>query len=173
MAKRYALVPEAWLTHHASTRTSQQNTHMDPNRSRSSSSVPKEPSSDKSPTVTSPGNTPNELEQLLEMVPKTYRHKAKVFLNYVMKHISLDDQQRVIYDDEDNNDESVGSNIIDIVRYFVSPYPAERPLDAPRFQEVVEKSGVPMYTLHKRKTLLRTSVKDDSPFIWNSLMRDK
>lgn len=154
MAKRYALVPEAWLKQKASS-----SNHIDER------AQVKHPSVFDSSTELGQQQPLNpltknvsEIEQLLTMIPKTYRHKAEIFLRCVLKNISLDGQQRVIYDEKVDGETVVGSNIIDIIRYFVSPYPSERPLDAPRFRNVIEKSGVPIYVLRdKSKQLTSTS----------------
>jgi len=114
MAKRYALVPESWLQ--------QNNVPYDGNGN----------------LITFDSKEERHLSHMADILPQKLRNKARMLLHYIDGKIKLDDRERIVY-----NDNHVGSYIIDLVRYYVSPFVKTRPLDAPRFEALLNEIGVP------------------------------
>lgn len=87
----------------------------------------------------------DKLINLLEMVPKSYQPKARILLTCLQGKVKLTDQQRVIYSD------GVGSHIIDLVRYYVTPSQLKinRPEDAQKFGQLLEQHGVPSSAVNR------------------------
>lgn len=135
MARRYALVPESWLHEQVASPTAQ--------------------SHEKPTTTVYDVQKDDTLSDIADLIPKNYRSKAKTLLHYVQRFIKLDSQQRVVYQPGNQ----IGSHIIDLVKYFVAPFPTERPIDAPQFQTLIEKAGVPKSALAKRCTAKLTVAK--------------
>ena len=54
-----------------------------------------------------------QFEDVLDLVPKSLKHRAKTMLHYLKGHLVLSDSQRVIY----SPNEPVGSHILDLLRY--------------------------------------------------------
>lgn len=79
-------------------------------------------------------------EEITKLFPKRSRSRASLLLHYVMKNMSLDGNQRVMY-----NDGSRGSHIVDLVRYFIntSAMHIDRPIDAIKFAMELKSKGVP------------------------------
>jgi hypothetical protein len=79
-----------------------------------------------------------EKPDLSLMFPKNLRNKAKLMLNNI-KDVNLNDNNRIIYPDK-----TVGSNIFDLVKYFVSDinFSPARPLDSEKFETLLD--GVPL-----------------------------
>ena len=102
MAKRYALVPESWLQ--------QNNVPYDGNGN----------------LITFDSKEERHLSHMADILPQKLRNKARMLLHYIDGKIKLDDRERIVY-----NDNHVGSYLIDLVRYYVSPFVKTRPLDAP------------------------------------------
>lgn len=125
MAKRMALVPESWL----------RQTHTEPGPTPPKQSL----------TILEP-EPKQSLIEMAELLPKSYRSRARMLLHYLEGHIKLNEQQRVIY--PPNN--QLGSHIIDLVKYFVSKFPTDRPLDAPKFEKLLAKAGVPNSAVAKK-----------------------
>jgi hypothetical protein len=88
----------------------------------------------------------NGLMDLVQFFPKNCKTKAKLLLSSISGKLTLNDQNRVLY--PPNND--VGSNIIDLVKYFTSSFPMERPLDARRFLKLMENAGVPKSAISRK-----------------------
>lgn len=126
MAKRYALVPETWLQEQVKTSNKQT---IQPVTSVYESTTENQNDSD-----------------IIDLLPKAYKAKAKTILHYLKGYLKLDNQHRVRY--EDNN--QLGSHIIDLLRYFAAPFPTERPIDAPQFFELIKEAGVPSSAVAKR-----------------------
>lgn len=124
MAKRMALVPESWLR--------QMNFNEGESKARPTISV-----------VEPPPKT--QLIDLAELLPKNCRHKAKMLLHYLEGHVQLNDQQRVVYANG-----QLGSHIVDLVKYFVASYHTDRPIDAPKFQKLMIRAGVPNDAIAKK-----------------------
>lgn len=95
--------------------------------------------------ITSVVDKEDSLSDLAEFLPKSYRGRAKILLHYLHGHIRLNEQQRVVYPND-----QVGSHILDLVKYFVSPFPSDRPLDAPKFTKLMTQAGVPSSALAKK-----------------------
>lgn len=128
MAARYALVPESWLNNR--TNNSPIDNASSANRTTSESHV--------SIANDSTDNDYFDVNDLSEMLPKNYRSKAKLLLSLLKNKISLDQNQRVVY-----GDGFVGSHILDILRYFLSPFRTERPVDSKMFENLIKNSSVP------------------------------
>lgn len=114
MAKRFALVPESWLQ---------------------SKNIPYN-SDGKLITFDEPDK--RTFSSMVDILPKNIRNKARMLLHYLDGKIKLDDQERIVY-----SDDHVGSYLLDMVRYYVSPFVKTRPLDSPRFEELLQEIGVP------------------------------
>ena len=124
MARRYALVPESWL-----------NAKQDEGE--------KKPEGVTISHIVKPKKKNESLEQLL---PKNLRGKAKILLHYLNEVLKLDENDRVIYADG-----YVGSSVLDLIRYFVSPWVKHRPLDAPRFKDLMNEAGVPESAIARKQ----------------------
>ena len=122
MAKKMVLVPESWLKQ-----------RLD----GAGTSVP-----DVAPTraeVSIVADVPaKNLSDLAQFLPKGYRQRAKILLHYLEPFIKLTDKDRVIYENG-----QLGSHILDLVKYFVSTFQTDRPVDAPKFAKLMDKAGVP------------------------------
>lgn len=125
MAKRMALVPESWLR--------QIHTAAEPASSKQSISIV-EPEPQKG------------LLEMADLLPKSYRSRARILLHYMEGHVKLNEQQRVIYPPNGQ----LGSHILDLVKYFVSTFPTDRPLDAPKFSKLMVRAGVPNSAIAKK-----------------------
>ena len=77
------------------------------------------------------------LENLPELLPKNMRGKARILVHY-LNGINVNNMQRIVY-----NDGVVGSHVLDLIRYTVSPFSNNRPLDWPDFKKILEQCNVP------------------------------
>lgn len=96
---------------------------------------------------------------MTKLFPKRSRSRASLLLHYALKHISLDENERVRY-----GDGSSGSHIVDLVRYFVNP-PAmhiERPIDALKFAMHLRSKGVPEAAFARHVEVASSKVHDTS-----------
>lgn len=128
MASRYALVPESWLTH---------------NKSDSLNHKKDLPTSVNKEIIVTEANDAQDkinidVDSLANFIPKAYRHKGKLLLSFIEPTITLNSRQRVVYEDG-----TVGSHILDLLRYFLSPFKTERPLDSKLFEQLINKSSAP------------------------------
>ena len=75
-------------------------------------------------------------EQLVKYIPQKYKLKARKLLSR-LKKLHLTDDNRIIY-----SDQSIGSNIFDLLTYFVSDVKNKtpRPLDSETFQALLNES---------------------------------
>ncbi len=83
-----------------------------------------------------------DLLKFAEILPKNMRSRARILLSSLEGKIKLEEgSNRVTYDDN----ESVGSHIIDHLRYVLSPLKMKspRPLDSEMFYKLLQKTGVP------------------------------
>jgi hypothetical protein len=78
------------------------------------------------------------LSEICGILPKRLQRKARSLIEYIDDNIVVNDDQRVVYPGGE-----VGSHIADLIKYFVSKPPRERPLDAPQFESLIMKAGVP------------------------------
>ena len=131
MAKRMALVPESWL------KASQQQQGL---------STQPQSSPPPSITIVEPPKQQNDLTELAQLLPKSYRSRARILLHYLEGHLKLNPQQRVLYPPNDQ----LGSHILDLVKYYVSTFPTDRPLDAPKFAKLMTQAGVPTSAIAKK-----------------------
>lgn len=127
MAKKMALVPESWL----STRLNSEGNQTNPQAQIVIADTGEE--------------SYDKVSGLADLLPKHLRNKARMLLHYLNSQLKLDNQQRVIY-----GDGSVGSHIIDLVRYNISPFVKARPLDAPKFAKLMQTAGVPNAAIAKK-----------------------
>jgi hypothetical protein len=125
MARKYALVPESWLTaryeNHDTTKNSSDIEIADPKIEHS-------------------------FAQMVELLPKNLRNRAKIMLHYLEGKITLNEHERVQY-----SDGAIGSHLLDLVRYYVSPLAKARPVDAPKFEAVMQSIGVPASAYVQKK----------------------
>jgi hypothetical protein len=119
MARKFALVPESWLN-------------------------ARQVENEKSPNHISISEVtgPQSFAQMAELLPKNLRNRAKILLHYLEGKVTLNEHERVQY-----NDGAIGSHLLDIVRYYVSPLSKARPLDAPQFEQLITNIGVPSSAL--------------------------
>ena len=81
--------------------------------------------------------TTSKLENLPDLLPKNMRSKARILVHY-LNGINVNNMQRIVY-----NDGVVGSHVLDLIRYTVSPFTNNRPLDWPDFKKILEQCNVP------------------------------
>jgi hypothetical protein len=138
MAKRYAIVPESCLQRlkepRAATAVDEETLPMH----REEIVVHEE-----TPETPAPAN------QVLDLLPKNQRAKARILMHYLSPSIKLDSQQRVTY--EWNG--AQGSNLLDLLKYFTSHNDSlvktPRPIDAEDFARLIRSAGVPEAALGK------------------------
>ena len=134
MAKRYVLVPESWL----STLNQNIDKHV-VNEDTNNNNI-----QENKPVV----NLHKEVEEkklvhLAELLPKNMRSRARIVLHYLENgNVTVNDLQRVVYQNG-----AVGSHIIDLTRYAVSPFMKTRPIDWPQFSALLQNLGVPSSSL--------------------------
>lgn len=130
MAKRLALIPEEWLN------------SMPVRNKQTPDSAQQRPEI----TVAVPvaEETP-KLEDIANMLPKRMQSRCRILLHYLEGHLKLSPTHKVIYADGE-----IGSHIIDLLRYFLSQFVTDRPLDAPKFTAMMQSIGVPNSVLAKR-----------------------
>ena len=75
-------------------------------------------------------------EDILNVLPQRLRSEARILVPY-LKNVNINDVQRIVY-----SDGVVGSPILDLVSYAVSSSDHERPLDWPRFKNLLNSLGV-------------------------------
>ena len=92
-----------------------------------------------------------KLSDMVEILPKNLRNKARVLLHYIEGKVTLNAHERIVY-----GDGHVGSYLLDIVRYYVSPLVKTRPLDAPRFEKLMLEIGVPTSAIGRRDFTMAT-----------------
>jgi len=85
-----------------------------------------------------------DLAALASMLPNSMKSRAKIMARY-LSDLKLTDTDRVIYEDS-----TIGSNIIDLMRYALSPFYRSRPLDWPQFSQLIKKYAVPESILAQR-----------------------
>ena len=131
MARRYALVPESWLGT-INKDSVQENVQVNKNVEENKPFV----------------NFHKEVEEkklvhLAELLPKNMRSRARLVLHYLENgNVTVNDLQRVVYQNG-----AVGSHIIDLTRYAVSPFMKTRPIDWPQFSALLQNLGVPSSSL--------------------------
>jgi len=87
--------------------------------------------------------------KLAHFLPKSYQGKAKVVMHYLALHVRLTKKDRIIYPDG-----TIGSHILDLVKFAVSVFDSERPDDASRFIKLLKELGVPdMAIVDEKKRL--------------------
>jgi hypothetical protein len=91
-----------------------------------------------------PEETLTSATLIIDSLPKRLRNKGKILITHLGDSIKLNSDKRVVYKDGE-----VGSNIIDLIKYFVSNV-KKRPIDAPRFEELIMMSNVPQNVLRQR-----------------------
>jgi len=75
-------------------------------------------------------------EDIVSVLPQSLRSEARILVPY-LKNVNINDVQRIVY-----SDGVVGSPILDLVSYAVSSSDHERPLDWPRFKNLLNSLGV-------------------------------
>lgn len=86
-----------------------------------------------------------DVKSMIELLPKMYQSKARIIMHYLEGHVKLDKNQRIVYAGG-----MVGSHVLDLLRYFISPLVKERPLDAPRFLILMKAAGVPQSAIARK-----------------------
>lgn len=82
-----------------------------------------------------PNIAPNK-ENIIDLLPKAYRSRARIILHYLSKHLNADN--RLIYDDG-----RTSSHLIDLLKYVLNPLSQYVPDDGDKFISLMKKSGVP------------------------------
>lgn len=143
------------------------------------------PINENKPDIHIYGHQPEEnadFLELAELMPKNLRAKAKLLMHYLQGAIQLDAQSRVVFQTETadgTSEEQIGSHILDLIKYFVSPSitfgheaAALRPIDAPKFAQLLSSIGIPQTALGKGKRIdLIASM--DKPLIMSSRKKRK
>ena len=122
MARRFALVPESWLSTLQNGETKKTTNHGGVN-------------------FENVDGTKNNLGNLVDLLPKNLQNRARMLLHYI-ENVNVNDAQRIVY-----SDGSVGSHIVDLIRYAVSPFVKTRPIDWPQFSALLESNNVPVSAL--------------------------
>lgn len=76
--------------------------------------------------------------EIIELLPKAYCTRAKVIMHYLAPSLKLDQSNRVLFPDG-----TVGAHVLDYLRYFLNSLKTKAPLYAEKFDNIMEKSGVP------------------------------
>ena len=89
------------------------------------------------PTVANIINDEINYDAIINIMPKPLRHKTKVVLHHLQPRLDVND--KVIYPDE-----TVGSHLYSLLKYFLSDLPSKqpRPPDGQKFEELM-KNKVP------------------------------
>ena len=131
MARRYALVPESWLG------------TLNPESVQDNVDANKKFQENKPLVNFHEQAEEKKLVQLAELLPKNMRSRARIVLHYLESgNVTVNDLQRIVYQNG-----SVGSHIIDLTRYAVSPFMKTRPIDWPQFSALLQNMGVPSSSL--------------------------
>ena len=91
---------------------------------------------------------PKELiDDVIELLPKNIRGRARILGYHLLKHVSIDDDGLVRYADG-----TEGTSIIDHLKYWCSPpsYRASVPADVRKMQELLSKTNAPEAGLHRK-----------------------
>jgi hypothetical protein len=88
-------------------------------------------------------------KEIVDSFPKRLQKKVQALVDQLGNRVKIDSNQRVVYDDGE-----VGSNIVDLIRYSVSPSTTERPIDAPRFDAIMKGSQLDINIHREDKTWL-------------------
>ena len=93
--------------------------------------------------------TADYMNMLAYFLPKSYQGRAKVVMHYLAPHVRLTKKDRIIYPDG-----TIGSHILDLVKYTVSVFDSEQPDDASKFIMLLKEIGVPdMAIVDEKKRL--------------------
>jgi len=139
MSKRYALVPESWLQERNISYSGEGN------------------------LITFDHSENRNFAKMAEILPKNLRNRARMLLHYLDGKVKLDTHERIVY-----SDNHVGSYLLDMVRYYVSPFVKTRPLDAPRFEKILHEIGVPSSAI-VRSNVSPSSQSNDVLANWQQL----
>jgi hypothetical protein len=95
-------------------------------------------------------------QEIVDLLPKNLRRKAKILLHYLKNQLRLDDNSRIIYADGGQ-----GSHLLDLVKYYTTPRSVKlsRPVDAVKFGLLLKQIGVPDAALGRELILKRSSVR--------------
>jgi len=118
MAKRLSLVPSTWLQRLKEQRQS----------NNSSDNINSE-------------ELTKKFENIIEMMPKQSRSRAKILAHYIKDRVKLvNSSDLIVYEDE-----TVGSPIYDLIRWVVTPrrFNTTKPFDADKFLLYLKTLNVP------------------------------
>lgn len=91
----------------------------------------------------------NEYENMIQLLPKTSRNKARILFHSLKSNLSLDEHGRVKY-----KDDTVGSPLYDHLKYWTTRIGKEgvlRPLDSDKFINLMVLSSVPKSSVSSDK----------------------
>ncbi len=95
------------------------------------------------------------LARLANLMPMDRRTKALRIFSRLQGTLKLDDQNRVLYPPND----VPGSNVYDLVSFFLTPanIPRPRPVDAPRFGQLLLRQKVPLSLIGKGRYVAKAA----------------
>ena len=107
-----------------------------------------------------------EQDTVIQLMSKNLQKKATLIMHYLKNKISLTKEGNVVYPDQ-----SVGSNLYDLLKYFTTPkhMSPPRPFDASEFQQLMNENGVPLSALGSGKSLDRTEKLNETTQKHNTL----
>lgn len=107
--------------------------------------------SDPSQTITEiQEESPKELNQendIIDLLPKTYRSRAKIILHYLFPYLNSD--KRVVFADG-----SIGAHVIDYLRFVLNSIKTHAPPDIGSFMTLLETLGVPDSVYKKHSVVI-------------------
>lgn len=84
-------------------------------------------------------------DNVLDLLPKSYKSRGRIILHHIEGQVKLNQQNRVVYQGGKQ-----GSHIIDLLKYFLSPFSKSKPIDASHFEKIMKQSGVPQSAIAKK-----------------------
>ena len=142
MAQKFTLVPQSWIT----AKSGADSTEAPSNGNLVVEEAPKSTTDDK-------------VDELLKFFSKRVQSRANTLLRFIIPKINLDENLRIVY-----GDGTVGSNIIDLVRYVILPKLSSktRKADSERFALLLRQVGAPNSVIARDLVLNRSTRSDNS-----------
>jgi len=134
MAKRFALVPEEWLT------------QIKGNAAKQIIVPPPVATVSDEVESVSTGKPKDHTDDVISLLPRHLQDGGRILLHTVGTLFRLSPTNRILYGGrDDGGDEMIGSNIVDMLRYVLSSRTSNiaRPFDASDFLELCRAGGVP------------------------------
>jgi hypothetical protein len=105
------------------------------------------------------------MENVVELLPKNLRQKARMLMYHLRGKINLDSQGRLLY----AGSNQPGSHYLDMIKFLVTAKnPAigrslNRPIDLPQFLTLMREVGIPQSCLGKGRTIEDPARQQSSP----------